>query len=62
MSNVELTKEDLLDLHCAHGKRVYERCRQCEHDVRMNRGRGFTPPGERGCAICGKKECRGYKP
>lgn len=37
-----MTKE-LLDLHCAHGKPVTSRCRQCEHDIHMGRGKGFTP-------------------
>lgn len=38
-----MTKE-LLDIHCAHGKPVTSRCRQCEHDIFMGKGTGFTRP------------------
>ncbi len=37
-------KDELLDLHCAHGKSVTSRCRQCEQDVHMGKGNGFTQP------------------
>ena len=62
MNKEALPSDQLLDLHCAHGRAVYERCTDCEADCKAGKSSGFTPPGERGCCICGKKECRAHKP
>lgn len=45
--------KDMLDLHCAHGKRVYERCEQCEADVAAGKGTGFTTRNGR-CPVDGQ--------
>lgn len=46
--NEQLPSEKYFDLRCAHGRRAYERCRDCEESIRAGTGTGFDrpPPGD----------------